>query len=68
MCLGKEMALVELKSVILSLLQRFDIELAHPSRAPRFSPGLTATFRDGLPVRVSERRGQTLPKPHVSTS
>ncbi|KAM0065705.1 putative cytochrome P450 [Helianthus debilis subsp. tardiflorus] len=59
MCLGKEMALVELKSVILSLLQRFDIELPHPSRAPRFSPGLTATFRDGLPVRVSERRGQT---------
>ncbi|KAI7725713.1 hypothetical protein M8C21_018158 [Ambrosia artemisiifolia] len=59
MCLGKEMALVELKSVILSLLQRFDIELAHPSLTPRFSPGLTATFRDGLWLRVSERSGQT---------
>ncbi|KAI3743524.1 hypothetical protein L1987_61234 [Smallanthus sonchifolius] len=59
MCLGKEMALVEIKSVILSLLQRFDIALAQPSRTPRFSPGLTATFADGLPLHVSERSGHT---------
>ncbi|KAD3337599.1 hypothetical protein R6Q59_027549 [Mikania micrantha] len=59
MCLGKEMSLLEVKSVILSLLQRFDIELAHPTLTPRFSPGLTATFADGLPVRVCERRGHT---------
>ncbi|KAI3696685.1 hypothetical protein L6452_29167 [Arctium lappa] len=59
MCLGKEMALVEIKSVVISLLQRFDIELATPVRTPRFSPGLTATFTGGLQVRVSERRGKT---------
>lgn len=57
-CLGKEMALVEIKSVILSFLLRYDIEIAYPSRTPRFSPGLTATFAGGLPLRVSERRGK----------
>lgn len=55
-CLGKEMAMVELKSVALSLLRRFEIELAAPPqyRTPRFSPGLTATFSGGLPVLMKE--------------
>ncbi|XP_022766101.1 cytochrome P450 94C1-like [Durio zibethinus] len=53
-CLGKEMALVELKSVALSLVRRFQIELVTPHRTPRFSPGLTATFSGGLPVLVTK--------------
>nr|AZP01940.1 cytochrome P450 CYP94C115 [Panax ginseng] len=55
-CLGKEMALLELKTVALSLLRRFRIELVSPSNPPRFSPGLTATFSGGLPVLVRARR------------
>ncbi|CAA2971335.1 cytochrome P450 94C1-like [Olea europaea subsp. europaea] len=54
-CLGKEMALVELKSVALSLLRRFRIELAQPQTTPKFSPGLTATFKGGVPVLVRQR-------------
>lgn len=54
-CLGKDMALVELKTVAFSLLRRFHIDLAKPSRTPRFSPGLTASFSGGLPVLVRER-------------
>ncbi|KAI4300446.1 hypothetical protein L6164_033824 [Bauhinia variegata] len=57
-CLGKEMAMLELKSVALSLLRRFNVELvAAPSDtdSPKFSPGLTATFSYGLPVLVRER-------------
>lgn len=54
-CLGKEMALLEVKSVALSVLRRFRIHLAQPHYSPRFSPGLTATFRDGLPVFVQQR-------------
>ncbi|KAH0632384.1 hypothetical protein KY290_035803 [Solanum tuberosum] len=54
-CLGKEMALVELKSMALSFLRRFNVELVHPSHhIPRFSPGLTASLRGGLPVFVRE--------------
>ncbi|KAI3471961.1 hypothetical protein Pfo_028649 [Paulownia fortunei] len=54
-CLGKEVALVELKSVAISLLRRFRVELAQSEHTPRFSPGLTATFGDGLQVRVRAR-------------
>lgn len=55
-CLGKEMALLELKSVALSLIQRFQIELAGPAgnTVLQFSPGLTATISGGLPVKVRE--------------
>nr|QNS30017.1 cytochrome P450 [Nothapodytes nimmoniana] len=57
-CLGKEMALVELKIVALSLLRRFHIELAAPykHRSPIFSPGLSATFHGGLPVLVKRKK------------
>ncbi|KAE8731106.1 Cytochrome P450 94C1 [Hibiscus syriacus] len=52
-CLGKEMALLELKMVALSLLRRFQIKLVTTNnRQPQFSPGLTATFNSGLPVLV----------------
>ncbi|KAE9585398.1 hypothetical protein Lal_00018257 [Lupinus albus] len=61
LCLGKEIALLELKSVTLSLLRKFHIQLAPPFyKTPRFSPGLTATFTYGLPVKVRERRTENL--------
>ncbi|KAK4440626.1 cytochrome [Sesamum alatum] len=55
-CLGKEMAVVEMKTVALSLIRRFDIQVAMPGRAPIFMPGLTATLRGGLPIVVRERK------------
>ncbi|KAJ4705178.1 putative Cytochrome P450 [Melia azedarach] len=54
-CLGKEMALVEIKSVALSIVRKFQIKLVSANRIPRFSPGLTATLSGGLPVIVQER-------------
>ncbi|KAK7284882.1 hypothetical protein RJT34_19636 [Clitoria ternatea] len=66
-CLGKEMALLELKTVALSLLRSFHIQLLTPhNRNPRFSPGLTATFSGGLPVKVRQRqREQPRPTPPI---
>lgn len=55
-CLGKEMAVVQMKSVALALVRRFDIQDAKPSQTQRFSPGLTATVRGGVQVRIHERR------------
>ncbi|XP_061355060.1 cytochrome P450 94C1-like [Gastrolobium bilobum] len=55
-CLGKDLALVEMKSVVAALVQRFDIRVVGANQEPRFSPGLTATFRGGLPVQVYERK------------
>ncbi|XVE59544.1 hypothetical protein DITRI_Ditri05aG0054300 [Diplodiscus trichospermus] len=54
-CLGKEMALVEMKCVVLSIISRFNIRVADPNQAPRFASGLTATVRGGLPILVEER-------------
>ncbi|XVE99108.1 hypothetical protein REPUB_Repub03eG0168400 [Reevesia pubescens] len=55
-CLGKELALVEMKMVVLSVLRRFDIEVLAPKAEPQFDPGLTAMVRGGLQVVVRERR------------
>ncbi|XWS75277.1 hypothetical protein CRYUN_Cryun01aG0072500 [Craigia yunnanensis] len=55
-CLGKELALVEMKMAVISMLHRFDIELVAPKAAPKFDPGLTAMVRGGLQVVVRERR------------
>nr|AJD25222.1 cytochrome P450 CYP94C55 [Salvia miltiorrhiza] len=54
-CLGKELALMELKTVALSVLRRFRVELDQPDQPPCFSPGLTATFKDGLRARIRAR-------------
>lgn len=55
-CLGKELALVEMKMVALSVLRKFEIQLAARGAAtPHFDPGLTAMLRGGLQVVVKER-------------
>ncbi|KAE8673664.1 Cytochrome P450 94C1 [Hibiscus syriacus] len=54
-CLGKEMALVEMKCVVLAIISRFNIRVTNPYQGPRFAPGLTATVRGGLPVIVQQR-------------
>ncbi|XP_022753767.1 cytochrome P450 94C1-like [Durio zibethinus] len=54
-CLGKEMALVDMKCVVLAIIRRYNIRVADPNQAPRFAPGLTATVRGGLPILVQKR-------------
>ncbi|CBI40252.3 unnamed protein product, partial [Vitis vinifera] len=49
-CLGKEMAVVAMKSVAAAVLRPFNIHVVHANVAPRFDSGLTATVRGGLPV------------------
>ncbi|KAL9235438.1 hypothetical protein vseg_010196 [Gypsophila vaccaria] len=54
-CLGKDMALLLMKTVTLALVKRFRIRLADPGWVPRFVPGLSATFKGGMPVVVLDR-------------
>ncbi|KAI3523291.1 hypothetical protein L1887_01351 [Cichorium endivia] len=54
-CLGREMSLVEMKSVALCLIRRFDVEVVNPGQTLRFTPGLTATISGGLPAVVRPR-------------
>ncbi|XP_020106539.1 cytochrome P450 94C1 [Ananas comosus] len=56
-CLGKELAIMEMKSVIVSVLQSFDIDVICPAGAPpKFAPGLTASISGGLAARVRKRQ------------
>ncbi|KAK6144222.1 hypothetical protein DH2020_021042 [Rehmannia glutinosa] len=55
-CLGKEMAVMEMKIVALCVIRRFDIRVDLSGQAPEFLPGLTATVRGGLPVIVREKK------------
>ncbi|KAK8964410.1 Cytochrome P450 94A1 [Platanthera guangdongensis] len=55
-CLGKEMAIMEMKTVIVSILRAFHIEAVDGGELrPKFAVGLTASLAGGLPVRVSRR-------------
>jgi cytochrome P450 len=55
-CLGKDLASMEMKTVALAIIRKFNIRISDPGRAPRFAPGLTATVRGGLSVVVEENR------------
>ncbi|KAL9247518.1 hypothetical protein vseg_020944 [Gypsophila vaccaria] len=52
-CLGKEMAFLQMKYVVASVISRFDFELVSVD-APAFVPLLTAHMAGGLKVRVKE--------------
>ncbi|OWM64040.1 cytochrome P450 94C1-like [Punica granatum] len=54
-CLGKEMAIVEMKMVALSVLWEFDVVVIAPISELRFEPGLTAFVRGGLKVLIKKR-------------
>ncbi|XP_010521668.1 PREDICTED: cytochrome P450 94C1-like [Tarenaya hassleriana] len=59
-CIGKDLAIMEMKSVAAAIIRRFEIRVVVTdpiSRTPKFAPGLTATMSGGLPVRVRQRRG-----------
>ncbi|XP_059300367.1 cytochrome P450 94C1-like [Lycium ferocissimum] len=57
-CLGKDLAIMEMKSVALALIRQFDFQVVTKDDTPKFMPGLTATVRGGLPVMVQERQQQ----------
>ncbi|QCD96645.1 Cytochrome P450 [Vigna unguiculata] len=53
-CLGKEMAFIQMKYVVASILSRFKFTIVAPQR-PIFVPLLTAHMAGGLRVLVSKR-------------
>ncbi|KAM0886313.1 hypothetical protein ACQ4PT_029785 [Festuca glaucescens] len=53
-CLGKEMAYIQMKSIVACVLEGFKLEVDGEYR-PRQVPSLTLRMADGLPVRVKAR-------------
>ncbi|PKA55104.1 Cytochrome P450 94A1 [Apostasia shenzhenica] len=55
-CLGKEMAYLQMKSIVASVLERFQIELVGGSgKSPENVLSFTLTMKGGLIVRMRER-------------
>jgi cytochrome P450 len=59
-CLGKELAVTEMKAVSVAVVRAFDVEVVGKSGsgagAPKFVSGLTASISGGLPVRIRRVR------------
>ncbi|KAL2934646.1 Cytochrome P450 94A2 [Bienertia sinuspersici] len=55
-CLGKEMAFLQMKRVVAGILERFQVVPAmEEGFEPSYIPNLTAKMQGGLPVRIEER-------------
>ncbi|KAE9586319.1 hypothetical protein Lal_00000729 [Lupinus albus] len=57
MCLGKDMAYIQMKSIAASVILRFEIDVVDKDTCPEHLLSLTLRMKGGLPVRVRTRVG-----------
>ncbi|KAH9738771.1 cytochrome P450 family 94 subfamily D polypeptide 2 [Citrus sinensis] len=55
MCLGKDMAYIQMKSIAASVIERFAVDVQHKDTCPEKVLSLTLRIKDGLHVTVRER-------------
>ncbi|KAJ0978942.1 hypothetical protein J5N97_014416 [Dioscorea zingiberensis] len=55
MCLGKEMAYIQMKSIAACVLERFMVDVLHKDKAPEQMLSLTLRMKHGLSVRIRDR-------------
>ncbi|KAM7529949.1 hypothetical protein LguiB_033359 [Lonicera macranthoides] len=55
MCLGKDMAYIQMKSIAASVIERFKINVQDKNECPEHVLSLTLRMKDGLLVTVKER-------------
>ncbi|PSS33495.1 Cytochrome P450 94A1 like [Actinidia chinensis var. chinensis] len=55
MCLGKDMAYIQMKSIAASIMERFEIDVQERDKCPEHLLSLTLRMKGGLPVKVRKR-------------
>jgi cytochrome P450 len=55
MCLGKEMAYIQMKSIVACVLERFQIRPLGKEGIPEHILSITLRMKGGLPVELSKR-------------
>jgi cytochrome P450 len=55
MCLGKDMAYIQMKSIAASVIERFEIDVQNKEKCPDHLLSLTLRMKGGLQVKVKER-------------
>lgn len=56
MCLGKEMAYIQMKSIAAAVIESFEIEVVNGDKCPQHLLSLTLRMKAGLPVTLTKRR------------
>ncbi|KAJ4766748.1 hypothetical protein LUZ62_077123 [Rhynchospora pubera] len=51
-CIGKELSIMEMKTVIVAIMLRFNIEVLMSKEKPQFALGLTASIKGGVQARI----------------
>nr|QNS29946.1 cytochrome P450 [Nothapodytes nimmoniana] len=54
-CLGKDMAYIQMKSIAAAVMESFDIQVVEKEKCPEHLLSLTLRMKGGLPVTVRER-------------
>ncbi|KMT15241.1 hypothetical protein BVRB_3g063500 [Beta vulgaris subsp. vulgaris] len=54
-CLGKEMAYLQMKSIVACVVEQFDVDVIAKEKCPEYMLSLTLRMKNGLPVRVKAR-------------
>lgn len=55
MCLGKEMAYIQMKSITACVLENFEYNVVGKDQTPEYLLSLTLRMKGGLPIQVKER-------------
>ncbi|KAL5994717.1 hypothetical protein ACLOJK_024770 [Asimina triloba] len=55
MCLGKEMAYIQMKSIAACVIERFEINVLEKEKCPEHMLSLTFRMKRGLPTQVKQR-------------
>eukprot|EP00268_Persea_americana_P025347 TRINITY_DN246_c0_g1_i4.p1 TRINITY_DN246_c0_g1~~TRINITY_DN246_c0_g1_i4.p1 ORF type:complete len:512 (+),score=32.53 TRINITY_DN246_c0_g1_i4:439-1974(+) len=55
MCLGREMAYIQMKSIVACVVERFEIDVLAKDTCPKYMLALTLRMKSGLPVYVREK-------------
>ncbi|XP_022151999.1 cytochrome P450 94A1-like [Momordica charantia] len=61
MCLGKDMAFIQMKSIVAAVIERFHVEMVEKEKAPKQMLSLTLRMENGLQVMPKKRDTVDLP-------
>ncbi|EEF42891.1 cytochrome P450 94B3 [Ricinus communis] len=65
MCLGKDMAYIQMKSIAASVVERFHIDVQNKDKCPEHLLAMTLRMKDGLHVKVKERCSSDYRAPRI---
>ncbi|XP_031265116.1 cytochrome P450 94A2-like [Pistacia vera] len=55
MCIGKDMAYIQMKSIVASVIERFIVDVQDKNKSPEYVLSMTLRMKNGLKVKVRKR-------------